>query len=83
MKAGDRIRVQHYMMGHASHLEDYTIEEFRHCLGFFETGQHRLTNTFTPLCDMYERGPDSENSYCSNFGEYYTNPIQGWMDITQ
>jgi len=82
MKAGDRIRVQHWIMGHRSHTEDFTVEEFRYCLGFFESPQHRQANKFTPLCDIFERGPDSENDYISNFGECYTNPVQAWMDIT-
>lgn len=82
MKAGSRIRVQYYTMGHPSHSEDFTVEEFRYCLGIFESKWHRQANDFTPLCDLYERGPDSEDSYISNFGEYYTNPVQGWMDIT-
>lgn len=81
MKAGDRIRVQHFMMGHRSYTEDFTVEEFRYCLGFFESPQHRQANKFTPLCDIYERGPDSKDDYISNFGECYTNPVQAWMDI--
>ena len=81
MKAGDKIRVQRYIMGHPLETEDFTVEEFRFCLGIFESSAHRLAGRFTPLCDMYERGPDSVNSYISNFGEYYTNPVQAWMDI--
>ena len=72
MKAGDRIRVQHYMFGTRYELKDYTIEEFRFCLGFFESEDHRKAGKFTPLCEMYERGPESEDAYISNFGEYYT-----------
>jgi len=81
MKAGDRIRVQRYIMGHPSYTEDFTVEEFHHCLGIFESNEHREAGSFAPLCDLYERGPDSKNSYISNYGEYYTNPVQGWMDI--
>lgn len=81
MKAGDRIRVQKYVMGYPSHTEDYTVEEFRFCLGIFLDEDYRKANIFKPLCDLYERGPYSENSYISNFGEYYTNPVQAWMDI--
>jgi hypothetical protein len=68
-------------MGNPAGTEDFTVEEFRYCLGIFESEQHRQAGRFTPLCDLYERGPDSENSYISNFGEYYTNPVQAWMDI--
>jgi hypothetical protein len=81
MKAGDRIRVRHYIMWNAAHTEDFTVEEFRFCLGIFASEEHRKANKFTPLCELYERGPESENSYISNFGEYYTNPVQAWMDI--
>lgn len=81
MKAGDRIRVQKYIMGHKSHTEDFTVEKFRYCLGIFQSEDHRKAGNFTPLCDLYERGPDSKDSYISNYGEYYTNPVQGWMDI--
>ena len=81
MKAGNGIRVQHYIMGHPCGLEDFIVEEFRYCLGIFETDEHRRAGRFTPLCDMFERGPESENSYISNFGEYTTNQVQGWMDL--
>ena len=81
MKAGDKIRVQKYIMGFPAYTEDYTIEEFRYCLGFFESESHRKAGDFIPLCELYERGPDSEDGYIPNYGEYYTNPVQGWMDI--
>ena len=81
MKAGNRIRVTTYFMGYETGYEDFTVEEFRYCLGIFRSEQHRLANNFTPLCDLYERGPNSENSYISNYGEYYTNPVPGWSDI--
>lgn len=77
MIAGDRIRVR----GNWGDTEDFTVEEFRHCLGIFESNQHREAGSFTPLCNLYERGPESKNSYISNFGDYVTNEVQGWMDI--
>ena len=83
MKAGDNIRIQRYMMGHPQYLEDFTIEEFRYCLGFFESPQHRMAGKFTPLCDVYEAGPESERSYISNFGEYITNEVPAWMNIIE
>lgn len=61
--------------------EDYTVEEFRHCLGIFQTEQAREAGDFTPLCELYEAGPDSEQKYISNYGEYTTNKVQAWMDI--
>ena len=81
MEAGNRIRVQKYIIGHPSYTEDYTVEEFRYCLGIFLSDDHKRANNFTPLCELYERGPDSESDYISNYGETYTNPVQGWMDI--
>ena len=69
------------MMGHAQYQEDFIVEEFRYCLGIFESDEHRIAGRFTPLCDMFERGPESKNSYISNFGEYTTNQVQGWMDL--
>ena len=81
MRAGDKIRVQHYIMGHPAYTEDYTVEEFRYCLGIFLSEDHRKAGHFTPLCELYERGAESENDYISNYGDYYTNPVQSWMDI--
>ena len=81
MKAGDRIRVFSYWSDHITGTDDFTVEEFRHCLGIFASEQHREAGNFTPLCELYERGPDSKNGYISHYGEYYTNPVQAWMDI--
>jgi hypothetical protein len=81
MKAGDRIRVQIYMMGVACHLEDYTVEEFRYCLGIFTSDERRRAGLFTPLCELYEPGPESEDDYIPNFGSYMTKQVQSWMDI--
>lgn len=81
MKVGDKIRVFTYCMGHETGTVDHTIEEFRYCLGFFQSKDHRKASEFTPLCVLYERGPDSENDYISNYGEYYTNPVQAWMNL--
>jgi len=81
MESGDRIRVQHYMMGCKSHTEDYTVEEFRFCLGIFLSGCDRTAGNFTPLCELFESGADSENLYISNYGEYTSNKVQSWMDI--
>jgi len=83
MKPGDKIRVQKYIMGHPSHYSDYVIEEFHFCLGVFLSDQHRTASMFTPLCDLYESGAESENKYLSNFGEYVTNQVPAWMDIVE
>ena len=81
VKAGDKIRVTRRMFGCAVVNEDFIVEEFRHCLGVFESENHRTAGRFTPLCDLYETGSESEQKYISNFGEYYTNMVQMWMDL--
>ena len=81
MKVGDKIRVQKYIMGIPSHQEDYVIEEFRFCLGIFLCGQDRTAGNFTPLCELYEPGTESKEEYIPNYGSYYTNKVQSWMDI--
>ncbi len=81
MKAGCRIRVFTYIWGYQTGTEDYTVEEFRHCLGIFKTPEDRQAGNFTPLCELYEPGPDSEHGYISNYGEYTTNLVQAWMDL--
>jgi len=68
-------------MGHETGTKDYVVEEFRYCLGVFESEDHRKAGRFTPLCDLYEPGPESEEKYIPNFGEYKTNMVQAWMDL--
>lgn len=81
MRAGDRIRVQIYMGGHPAYTEDYTVELFRHCLGIFESEEDRKAQNFTPLCELYEPAPDAEKGYIPNYGEYYTDYVQAFMNI--
>ena len=83
MKAGDKIKCFTYIMGHQSTFnpKEFTVEEFRYCLGVFESETHRKMGRFTPLCDLYEPGPESEEKYMSNMGNYHTNMVQAWMDI--
>ena len=77
MIAGDRIRVFDIY----NDTRDYTVEEFRYCLGVFASEQHREAGYFTPLCELYEAGAESEKKYISNYGEYTSNKVQAWMDI--
>ena len=81
MKVGDKIRVFEYVCGHNCGTNDFIVEEFRHCLGVFQSENHRIAGRFTPLCDLFEPGPESKQRYLSNFGEYHTNMVQSWMDI--
>ena len=80
MKAGSRIRVD-VGGGLYRDWEDFTVEEFRFCLGVFLSDQHRQAGNFTPLCKMYCNGPDSKAGYISNYGEYRTNQVPAWCDI--
>lgn len=76
MKAGDRIRLfDRY--GH----DDFVVEEFRFCLGVFLSDAHRAAGNFTPLCKLYEPGPESEQKYIGNYGEYHTNQVPAWADL--
>ncbi len=81
MKAGDKIRCREYLMGVSTGTSDFTVEEFRFCLGVFQSDQHREAGRFTPLCDLYERGPESEDKYISNFGEYVSNQVPMFMNL--
>ena len=81
MKEGDKIRVFTYIMGHRTGTKDLVVEKFRHCLGVFESELDRTASNFTPLCDLYRPGPDSEQKYIPNYGEYHTNMVQVWMDL--
>ena len=77
MKVGDRIRIQDYYGG----LNDFTIEEFRFCLGVFESQQHREAQSFTPLCELYEPAPDAKPKYIGNFGECWTAYVPSFMNL--
>ena len=77
IEEGDRIR----LAGNWGELEDFTIEKYRFCLGVFTSEEHRKACDFTPLCDLYESGPDSERLYISNYGEYITNKVPMFMQL--
>lgn len=81
MKAGDKIRCFETMNGHVIGTNDFTVEEFRYCLGIFESEGHRVMQRFTPLCELYVPSPGSERAYMSNMGEYHTKYVQYWMDL--
>ena len=81
MREGDRIRLITYIFGYSTGAEDYTVELFRHCLGIFGSEEHREAGSFTPLCELYEAGPESERLYISNFGEYTTNMVPSFMNL--
>jgi len=77
MKAGDRIRIKTFY----GEILDFNVEEFRHCLGVFQSEDHRKAQRFTPLCDLYEPAPDAKQGYISNFGEYWDSYVPLYMNI--
>ena len=81
MKVGDRIKVDVGWTGMYSDYQSFTVEEFRYCLGIFASDDHRKAGKFTPLCALYERGPESKDEYISNFGPYASNLVQGFINI--
>ena len=83
MKIGDRIRLETYLGGFniITGTEDFTVEEFRFCLGIFESEEHRQAGMFKPLCELYGPGPDSEDDYIANLGSYVTNQVPSFMNI--
>jgi len=81
VKAGDRIRVFQYIMGIQVGTRDYTLEMFRDCLGFFRDEDHRLAQEFTPICELYEPAPDSEDGYIPNHGPYKTKWVPAFMEL--
>lgn len=81
MKAGNRIKVDVGWYGMYDDWQEFTVEEFRYCLGIFKDEDCRKAGKFTPLCEIYIPGPESSSEYISNFGEYTSNLVQGWADI--
>lgn len=74
---GDEIRIK----TNYGELRDYIVEEFRGCLGIFESENHRKAGNFTPLCELYSAGPESREDYIPNYGSYTTNEVPIWMQI--
>jgi len=81
MKVGDKIRLDVGCAGMYTELKDFTVEEFRYCLGIFKSDDHRRAGKFTPLCDLYAAGPESNEEYISNFGPYTSNQVPVFMNI--
>ena len=81
MKAGDKIRLDVGWSGMYTELQDFTVEEFRYCLGIFLSEEHKKAGKFTPLCDLYGAGPESNEEYISNFGSYTSNQVPVFMNI--
>ena len=82
MKVGDKIRIGAIKTGLKEFTDStYIVEEFRGCLGYFESAGHREANDFSTLSSLFEKGPDSEVVYVDWYGYSYTNPVQSWTEI--
>lgn len=81
MKAGDKIKVDAGWSGMYSDWIELTVEEFRFCLGVFQSSEHRVAERFTPLCELYCDGPETEIEYISHMGELRTNQVPAWIDV--
>lgn len=77
LAVGDKIRVERIY----GDTTDLCVEEFRQCLGVFVSEAHRQAQDFKPLCDLYGSGPETQQKYISNYGEYFTNQVPLWMNI--
>ena len=72
MKAGNRISIDWRTFGSRwDDVEEYTVEEFRHTLGIFTSDERRESGEFTPLCELYTKGPESEKKYILMIKENY------------
>lgn len=76
-KVGDTIRIVRDHSWYGTEVLIFTLEEFRFCLGFFHTEEHRKCGKFTALsdCKLYGDGPETEEDYICNFGPYRTNQV--------
>lgn len=76
-KSGDIIRIVRGDNWGGKEVLTYTLEVYRHTLGYFESEQDREACRLTPLSnpDLYGDGPGSKEAYISNYGPYRTNQI--------
>ncbi|WP_338561821.1 hypothetical protein [Erwinia sp. E_sp_B04_7] len=76
-KAGDTIRIVRDDNWYGIEVLTFTLEVFRHTLGYFADEQAREASRFTALSDpdLYGNGPESKDAYISNYGPYKTNQI--------
>lgn len=83
-KPGDKIRVV-WELYRGVEVEEYTLEMFRYCLGFFKDKNDRKAGRFVALSDyeLYCDGPDSEHKYISNYGDYVTNQVPNFEIISK
>lgn len=82
-KAGDKIRVV-WELYRGVEVEEYTLETFRYCLGFFMNKNDRKASRFVALSDpeLYRDGPDSKHDYIPNYGDIVTNQVPNFEIIS-
>lgn len=84
IKAGDKIKLPDYICGWRQNTwSTFEVVEFRNCLGIFHSNEAREALEFTPLCELYEPGPDSEEKYISNYGNYISNLVPAFILLAE
>lgn len=83
-KDGDKIRVV-WELYRGVEVEEYTLETFRYCLGFFKCDNDRSAGVFTALSDsaLWVPGPDSQEVYLSNYGGYTSSLVPNFEIISK
>lgn len=78
-KSGDTVRVvtDNWYVD----INEYTLEVFHHCLGYFKAENDRKACKFTPLSSLLEPSPDAERVYLSHYGEVATKFVQTYEVI--
>lgn len=76
-KAGDTIRIVRDTHWRGVEVLTFTLEIYRHTLGYFASEDDRIASRFTALSDpdLYGDGPESKDAYISNYGPYRTHQI--------
>lgn len=77
-KIGDIVRVERSYWGDDVYFTEHKIEELNYCLGFYGDSEGfgpRTPCNFTPLCELYDKAPESTEKYHSNYGPYHSSYI--------
>ena len=84
-KVGDTVRVQRSYWGGDIYFTEHKLEELNFCLGFYGDSEGfgpRTPCNFTPLSELYDRHPDAEEKYYSNYGSYFSEHINRFEIIS-
>ncbi len=80
VRVGDTIRLR-IAQGHYEEIVEAVVELHRCCPGVFFFEYERRVGGFHPLCEFYERGPNSRDEYEPNYGEYVSDLVPGWVIV--